>query len=196
MGRKQQTPLSRLNRWWLRYEYKHTSLALLFIVIFTLLVDSAIVAALLGFIEGLGYIGAFIAGVLSVSFFTAVPAIVLLVSMADGLDPFALAVVAGGGAMVGDWLLLMLFQERIADELRPLIHRFKLKAIAKKLRRKYTKWVLFVVGAVSVMTPSPDELGIALLGISHFRRSYLLVVCFVLDTIGFLALVGVVRLLT
>lgn len=188
--------LSRLNQWWLRYEYKHTSLALLLLLLFILLLDSALMTAMFGFIEGLRYGGVFLAGVLSVSFFTAVPALILIVDMAQYLDPFAMAVVAGAGAMVGDWLLMMFFQDKIASELRPLISKFKWRRLTEQLQHKYARWIVFVMGAFAIMTPAPDEIGIALLGISHFKRVYMLTVCFILDTLGFLVLVGLVRLFT
>lgn len=184
-----------LNQRWLRYEYKHTTVAVLLAVIFIILLDSTLVSALLGFVEGLGYFGAFIAGVLSVSLFTTAPAIVLLIDLANELDPIALAIVGGAGAMIGDWLLLLFFEDRIFRELKPLFRKLHIHEMIARLRYKYTSWILIVAGGISLATPIPDEIGVALLGISHFKQVYLLGICFVLNTIGILAIVMTARAL-
>jgi membrane protein YqaA with SNARE-associated domain len=181
--------MNKVNQWWLRYEYKHSTLAAIAVVVFIALLDSTVVLSFLGLVEDLGYFGAFIAGLLSVSFFTAVPAIVLLVDLANELDPVALAIVAGAGSMIGDWLLLQFFEEKVIHELKPLFHRLHLRRVVEFLRKKYTSWILLGIGSLVRATPIPDEIGLALLGISHFPKKYLLVICFILNTLGMLVLV-------
>lgn len=186
----------RANQRWLRYEYKHTTFAILLIIAFVAAFDSTIVRVVMGFVEQMGYLGAFIAGVLSVSFFTAVPAAVLLVDMANEYDPIALAIVAGAGSMIGDWLLLLFFEEKVVRELHPLFAKLGVKKLHDKLQHKYTRWVLFLLGAVIISTPLPDELGIALLGMSHIRKVYVLGICFLLNVTGLLVLIEAVRIFT
>lgn len=188
--------LHHINQLWLRYEYKHTTVALLAAALFVALLDSTVVAGLLSLVKQLGYFGAFLAGLLSVSFFTTAPAIVMLIDLANELDPIALAIVAGAGAMVGDWLLMMFFEDRVIRELKPLLRKLHIHQMVARLRYKYTSWILVVAGAISLATPIPDEIGVALLGISHFNKAYLLGVCFVLNTIGLLAIVLTARALT
>lgn len=185
--------LHHINEWWLRYEYKHTTLFILWLMLFVVFFDSAIISGLLRSVEGLGYVGAGIAGVLSVSFFTAAPAAIALIGLADRLDPIALAIVAGAGAMVGDWLLLQFFEERIFHELKPIFIKLHIHHLLMVLQHKATRWILLVLGAFVIMTPLPDEIGIGLLGISHVKPTYLLMVTFVLNTLGLLALVAIVR---
>lgn len=187
---------ARLNRRWLRYEYKHTTVALSLVVLFIAFLDSTAVNTVLGLMEQLGYLGAFLTGALSVSFFTAVPAIVLLIDLADKFDPIALAIVAGAGAMVGDWLLLSLFEDRIGKELAPILRKLKIDKLVKRMRRPATKWILVLVGIIAIITPIPDEAGLALLGLSRVRKIYLLPICFVLDTLGMLGVVMTVRLVS
>lgn len=193
MGVKQ--TLHRANQRWLRYEYKHTTMAVLAIVVFLALFNTTIVATLVALIEQLGYFGAFLAGLFSVSFFTAAPALVLLVDLSNEVDPIALAIIAGAGSMIGDWLLLQFFEEKVIHELAPLGRRLRLGKLTNFLRRKYTSWILVVLGSFVLASPIPDEIGLALLGISHFPRRYLLVICFVLNTLGMLALIFAARLI-
>jgi len=183
----------KINRVWLKYEYKHTTTAIVVAILFVAFLDSTLVTGFLNLIERLGYFGAFMTGILSVSFFTTAPAIVLLVELAHTLDPIALAIVAGAGAMIGDWLLLLFFEEKILQELRPLLRKLHVHEIVARLRYRYTSWILVVVGAISLATPVPDEIGIALLGVSHFKPVYVLGICFLLNTLGILGIVVAAR---
>lgn len=184
--RKKQTLLHRLNRWWLRYEYKHTTFAVLGIVLFVSLLDSAFLAATFSFLEDFGYLGGLIAGVLSASFFTAVPAVVLVVDLATttGLDPLLLALTVGAGSAIGDMLLLLFFEERIFYELRPLFKKLRLSFLVQDKRRKRTSLPLLLSGAAIIVTPLPDEIGLGLLGISHFPKAFIFVICLALNTLG------------
>lgn len=185
--------LYKLNQLWLRYEYKHTTIALLIFALFLIFFDSAAVTGLFGFVVRLGYVGAFIAGALSVSFFTTALAVVALVELATKLDPIALAIVGGAGAMLFDWILLQFFEERVFHELKPIFRKLHIHRFMRRLQHRYTRWILFLAGMLVIATPLPDEVGIALLGISHFKQRYLFVVTFVLNTIGILAFVLAVR---
>lgn len=191
--RKKQGFWHHVNQLILRYEYKHTTAAVLVLVLFIAFFDSAIVVAALGLLENMGYAGGFIAGVLSASFITTAPAIVVLLALANDLDPFALAVVAGAGSMVGDWLILLFIRDRLSHELEPLFRKLHLHEIVERLRYRYTMWILWLVGIVSLATPLPDEVGISILGISHFKSVYLLAISFLLNTIGVFALVMAAR---
>lgn len=181
------------NRWWLRYQYKHTTLVILTIVLFVLLIDSALLGAVFGFVEGWGYLGGFVAGILSVSFFTAVPAVVLILDLANKLEPHWLALMWALGSTIGDWLILKFYQEKIVQELHPLFKRVGLKQIVRLLRHRFTSWILFLIGAVFIASPLPDEIGIGLMGLSHLKRRYVLFMCLLLNAAGALVIILAVR---
>lgn len=176
--------LKKINAWWLEYEYKHTTLALLALVLFVLLIDSALVVSVIHTIDEFGYVSGLLAGALSVSFFTAAPALVLLVDLAQFSDPLLLAVLVALGSVVGDWLIIKFFEERIFTELGPAIEKLKLRRIKRALERPYGKWVLVLIGAVFVSSPLPDEVGLALMGVSKANRLFVLSICFLLNFIG------------
>ncbi len=188
--------LHSINRAWLRYEYKHTSIAVILAILFIALIDTTAVAGLLSLVKQLDYFGAFIVGVLSVSFFTTAPAIVLLIDLANELDPIALAIIGGAGAMIGDWLLMLVFEERVVRELKPLLRKLHVHEMVARLRYKYTTWILIMAGVIALSTPIPDEIGVALLGVSRIKQAYVLGICFVLNTLGILVIVLAARALT
>lgn len=195
---KRRKQSGKLNKWWLRYEYKHTTLAILAIVLFLLLVDSVLVAAVFGLLERLDYLGGFIAGLLSVSFFTAVPAVVLMVDVAlhADLNPFVLAFVIATGSTVGDWLVLTFYEEKIFHELRPLFRKLGLHHVGRLFKTRYTSWILTILGAFIIISPLPDEVGVGLMGIAHFKRMAVVGVCFMLNLLGALVVVLAARTLS
>lgn len=174
----------RLNEWWLRYEYKHTTIAIIGILVFITLLDSALLSGIFHYLEGLGYAGGLVAGALSASFFTAAPAVVLILDLAKQLDPLPLALIIGIGAAVGDMMLLLFFEERIFHELRPLYLRVRSKFTKKRPAKPKRSAAMLLLGTFIITTPLPDEIGLGILGISHFPKIVLLVICLGLNVLG------------
>ncbi len=195
MARKNKK-LHLLNKWWLRYEYKHTTLAILGIWLFVLVIDSALIAAIFTFIEDLGYVGGFIAGILSISFVTAAPAVILLIDLAGKVDPHILALSWAIGSTVGDWLAVRFYQDGVFHELKPLFKRFRIKSLVRVMKHRFTSWILFLVGAVVIASPLPDEVGLGLMGLSHIKRPYVIFMCFLLNLVGALIVVLAIRAMT
>lgn len=186
MGRsKNKKFLHRLNQRWLRYEYKHTTIAISALILFVLLFNTAFLTSVFTFFEGLGYLGGLIAGALSASLITAAPALVLIVQLAQDLDPLALALLVGIGSAIGDMILLLFFEERIFAELAPLGRKLGLnRFIKRRARKRRMSTPLLLTGAFVIMTPLPDEVGLGLLGISHFPKPFLFLLCLALNTLG------------
>jgi hypothetical protein len=192
MARKKHI-LKRLNRLWLEYEYKHTTLAVLSIWLFILLVDSALIAAIFGFIEDLGYVGGLIAGALSISFVTAAPAVILLLDLSNKLDPHVLALCWAVGSTLGDWVTVRFYEDGVFKELQPILRRFKIKSVVRIMRHRFTSWILFLIGAVVVASPLPDEVGLGLMGMSKIKKPYIVFMCFLLNILGAMVVILAVR---
>ncbi len=174
---------------WQRWEYKHTTGLIIGLLLFITLLDTAIMLTLRDLIGGLGYMGVFIAGLLSVSLFTAVPAVVLLVGFTE-LDPLGIALIAGLGSVAGDYLILRYVQKDIAYELKPLAYRLGVaQAISYLQGRKSTLVIVRALGAVVIASPLPDEVGIGLLGMSKIQKTHFMGICYALNTIGIFSIV-------
>lgn len=174
----------KLNTWWLAYEYKHTTLAVFALAAFVLLVDSALFVALFRTLDNAGYASGVIAGLFSVSFFTAAPALLLVIELAQHLNPLLLALLIAVGSVLGDWLIIKFFEERIFAELRPMFTKWRLPQLKRRLDTPSTRWILALAGAIFISSPLPDEIGLALMGISRYNRVKILVICFVLNLVG------------
>lgn len=178
------TRLDRLDAWQ-RWEYKHTTLLLFALAIFILLLDTALMAAVFSGITGLGLLGAFLAGMLFVSLFTAAPAVVMLAQLGEPLGIVPVALIAGLGAMLGDYIILRFAEDKVAYELKPLAMKVGIpQAIGWLQGRRSTTWLVKLTGAAVIASPLPDEIGVGLLGMGRTGRTEFLVVCFLLNAAG------------
>lgn len=182
-------PRPTLARRWHRYNYKQTTIAILIILVFAALLDTFIIQNLWSYIQGLGLIGVFIAGIMFVSFFTAAPSVVMLVAFAGIYNPIVVALVAGVGTIIGDWLILKILEDEISRELKPLAKKWGLMPVVRVFSRKMFRPLAVVVGAILIASPLPDELALAVLGASRLSTTRILMLAFVLNTAGILALV-------
>lgn len=175
---------------WQRWEYKHTTRVIVCLVVFILLLDTSLMHAFFDLVRRLGYLGVFLSGVIFVSLFTAVPAVILILSF-SGLNPLTVGAVAGLGAMVGDFLILKYLQEQVAYELKPIALRLGIpQAIGYLQGRKATLGIVRLLGAAIIASPLPDEIGIGLLGMGKISRQGFLVICYVLNAIGIFVIVS------
>jgi len=164
-------------------------MAIVVMAVFVLLLDSVIVQTLLKDIVNLGYLGMLLTGILFVSFFTAAPAVALLLSFADIYNPLIIALVAGCGAMLGDFIILRFAEDQIGHELKPVAKKLKLIGFINLLHKKRFKFITATVGAIVIASPFPDETGIALLGLSRISSLQLLLLTFALNSAGIFVLI-------
>lgn len=136
-------------------------------------------------LDGFGYIGAFLAGALFVSTFTVATGAVILLVLAQSLSPVEIGIVAGLGAVAGDFAIFRFIKDNLEKELVLIYnhidgdHHFK-----KVLHSKYFSWTLPVIGAIIIASPFPDELGVSLMGISKMKTYQFLLISFILNAIG------------
>ncbi len=175
------------------WKYKNTTLLIVSLAVFFYFADSVVVQ---GFIDGLGslgYVGAFITGMLSVSTFTVAPALVVLFTLADYLNPFEVALLAGFGSMAGDYLIFRFIKDRVYEELQPLFARLGGTRISTLLHTPYFAWFLPILGGTIIASPLPDELGVSILGISKMKSWKFLILSFCLNAIGIFIVVTLAR---
>lgn len=139
----------------------------------------------------LGYFGAFIGGILFVSTFTVATGAVILLVLAERLSPIEIGIVAGLGAVVGDFAIFRLIKDNLTEELKDIYnhidgnHHFQ-----RVLYTKYFSWTLPVMGAVIIASPLPDEVGVSLMGISKMKTFQFLIISFLLNVTGIFLVVS------
>lgn len=182
-----------LNKKWQHWHFKNTSLLILSLVIFFLIADTPYIRNFVEFIGSFGYIGAFLVGIMFVSVFTIAPASVVLFYLAKTLDPIGVALAAGTGGVVGDYLILKYLKDRVFEELKPVFLNHGGRPIRKLFRTPYFVWAVPILGAIFIMSPVPDEVGIGLLGVSKVKAWKLFALLYLLDIAGILLIVVAAR---
>lgn len=156
-----------------------------------LLARSGAVTALLAGTRERAILGSFIGGLFFTSIFTVAPATVLLGELARTNSLLILALVGGVGALIGDLILYRFLKSHLGDEVNIIIDNAKSGGLRRIFHLRIVRWVLAFIGALIVASPLPDEIGLALMGISKLRLKALVPISFVFNTLG-IFIVGLV----
>lgn len=138
----------------------------------------------------LGYLGAFVAGMMFTSTFTVATAILILLVLAEGLSLIEIGIIAGAGAVIGDLVIFKLVKNNLAEEIKVIYNNFGGSHVSRVLRTKYFSWSLPVIGAILIASPLPDEIGISLMGIAQLRTFQFLILSFFLNSIGIFLIIS------
>lgn len=176
--------IEKLDNKWRHWHYKNTVLMLLSLISFFLLIDSPFIEKAIAWAGSLGYLGAFLAGILFVSIFTVAPASLVLFYLAKSLNPLGIAIAAGMGGVIGDYLIFRFLKNRLFVELKPVFMNHGGKPLRKLFKTPYFSWALPIIGAIVIMSPVPDEVGLSLLGVSKIKTWQLLGLLYFLDVLG------------
>lgn len=166
------------------WPYQNTTLLLLSFVLLFVLAKTPYLQDVIDHAGNLGYFGAFITGVFFVSTFTAVPAGYVLFNLADHLHPLEVALLAGLGAMIGDYIILRVIKDKVFDELKPIIGKVNHPMVRNIFKTPLFAWLLPVIGALIIASPLPDEAGVSILGISKIKKWQFFLVTYTLNAIG------------
>lgn len=176
---------------WKNWQYKNTFFLLLALTLFFYFLESPVIQYFLTKIGSLGYIGAFLSGVMFVSVFTVVPASAILFEFSNTLlNPLWVAIIASVGAAIGDLLILRFMKNHVFEEIAPLF-RFKKRSLIRMIfTSPYFSWIIPIFGAAVILVPIiPDEVGISLMGVSKIKTWQFLLVTFALNIIGILLVI-------
>ena len=177
--------------------WKYKNLTLIFFSILltlTLLQFEIIHTTLLSF-GNLGYLGAFLAGMLFVSTFTVSIGSVILLILAENLSAVELGIIAGFGAVTSDFLIFRFVKNNLASEVELIYNHFGGKHLHHLAHSKYFSWFFPVFGAIIIASPLPDELGVSLMGISKMRSYQFLILSFILNATGIFLIISASNLI-
>ena len=137
------------------------------------------------------FIGSFIAGILFVSVFTAAPATVALGEIAQSNSIITVAIIGGLGALIGDLLIFRFVRDKVSRDFSYLVKISRSERLFSIFKLKLFRWLIPFVGALIVASPFPDEVGLAMLGLSKTKTSVFIPLSFFLNFIGIL-IIGLV----
>ena len=132
------------------------------------------------------FIGSFISGILFVSVFTAAPATVALGEIAQSNSVITVAIIGGLGALIGDFIIFRFVKDRVSQHFSYLIKVSKSERFFSIFKLRLFRWIIPFVGALIIASPLPDEIGVAMLGLSKMKNSYFILLSFLLNSAGIL----------
>ncbi len=98
-----------LQKHWRNWPYENTLFLIVSLSLFFYFASSDAIQNSINSVGDLGYLGALITGVFFVSIFTVVPATVILFDLALSHDSIMVALLAGVGAVAGDYIIFRFF---------------------------------------------------------------------------------------
>lgn len=125
-----------------------------------------------------------VTGFFFTSFFTTPPAIAIFTGLAGQENIFLVASLGGLGAVLGDSLLFLFVRDRVAKDASALMTGPKWKRVLRVLKRRHFRRILPVMGALIIASPLPDEIGLALIGVSRLTRPQFFVLSYCMNTLG------------
>lgn len=192
---KQKITMKELRKW-RRWKYENTALLAVSLVLVFYLAQTSLLDNVIQKAGELGYLGAFIVGIFFVSTFTVAPAIVILYHLAEtSLNPIEVAVLAGLGAMIGDYVIFRFMRDRVFEELGPLFKKLQHPGVRDLFASPFFVWLGPLFGAFLIASPLPDEVGVSLLGLTKIKRWQFFAMTFVLNSIGIFITVLAARLI-
>ncbi len=175
------------------WRLKNTTYLILSIVALFLFADTPYLRNFVAGIGNLGYLGAFFTGIFFVFTFTVAPSWLVLYYLAQTLNPWGVALLAGAGAVGGDYLIFRFLKDRVFGEWQPILKNLESTKLGKILHTPLFAFLTPLIGVLIIASPFPDELGIGMLGLSKIKPWQFLLLSFALNTLGILIIVLLAR---
>lgn len=180
---------------WKKWRYPYLTAVLISILIAVILAQNATFKVWLLSLGSLEYFGALLAGMLFVSSFTAAISIAVIAIMTENINPVALGLIGGVGAVMGDYLIFKLVRNNVQQELSMLFGKEGTSYVKTVLNSKYIAWMLPIVGVLIIASPLPDEMGVSLLGISKISEARFILISYLSNAVGILMVASVAKVL-
>lgn len=127
-----------------------------------------------------------VAGAFFTSVVTTAPAIAVLGELSQEGNLYAVALVGGFGAVLGDFIIFSFVRDRVSKDAAFLLRGPRVMRVLHIFKHRRFRRVLPVVGALIIASPFPDELGLALLGLSKVSNRYFFVISYAMNALGIL----------
>ena len=173
-----------------KFRYPKITLLILLSIISYFIFSNATVERVIEGLNGLSYVGIFIAGMFF-SFGFSTPFSVGFFIVAAPENIFYAAAIGGFGAFLSDMLIFKLIRFSFMNEFKRLektalfveLHQLMHSRLLSKIR----VYLLFAFAGIVIASPLPDEVGVSMLaGLTHIKMWALGLISFVMNFIGIL----------
>ena len=136
-------------------------------------------------------IGSFVAGMFWTSAFFVVPASVAILEIARLNSILPVALMATAGAFFADLAVFRFFKDNLVEDIEDFFRhsRFHFHRLHFLWKLKSFRWLFSILGAIIIASPLPDDLGIAIMGLSHTNTHFFFITSLLLNFVGILTLI-------
>ena len=179
----------------MKFRIKYPNLTLLGLSIFISagLVHVGVMDKVLGHLENLQYVGAFIAGVLFPITFTSPVAVTALYYMGAHYGIMSTVILGAIGAVVVDFIIFNFLKDKTIKEIEQIRtehriahpihgHKKRHEALVTLFHTKPFHALAMFIGGVFILLPGPDEIGIAILSSYKMNSKKFILLSLVLNT--------------
>lgn len=129
---------------------------------------------------------AIITGFFFTSLLTIAPAGVAFAEMAHTVPAVQLAAWGAAGAVAGDLVLFFFVRDALSDDIMMMLRGPWLRKLKALFKSPFLSWAVPVAGALVIASPLPDEVGLAMLGLSKTDVRFLIPVSYAMNFLGIL----------
>jgi uncharacterized membrane protein YdjX (TVP38/TMEM64 family) len=144
-------------------------------------------------ISNLGYLGAFIGGILIAYGFTAAIATAIFIIIGETHNIFLIAIIGGIGAFIGDFIIFKIIRHSFHDEIHALANENIIAQAREMLPKWATEYIMPIIAGLIIASPLPDEIGVALLATTNISDKIFTIISFLLNTTGIFMLIYITQ---
>jgi hypothetical protein len=133
--------------------------------------------------------GSFVAGMFFTSAFTTAPAAVALVQIAHSTPLLLMAMVGALGGVVGDLVLFYFLKDHLSTDVLSFMNASRRKKFLSVFKLRIFRRLTPLWGAIMIIGPFPDEIGLAMMGLSNTRPRVLIPISLTMNFISIVLLV-------
>jgi len=179
----------------MRIKYPNLTLLAISIIIGSLLAYFGVFDRLFGGLGALGYVGALFVGMLFPITFTAPIATFALFYLGEHFHVGAVTIIAAVGALFGDLAIFTFVRDRTLKEVEEIRSEYRIehrthdhyrrhKALVQLFHSKPFHALSLFIGGLVILSPIPDELGIAILASYKVHMKKFIPISLALNAVG------------
>jgi len=154
---------------------------------------SGIFAKMILYSNGFKYLESLVSGFFFTSVLTTGVAAVALGELARYKNILEVALIGAAGSVIGDIILFRFVKDSIADDFLALLKLAKPRRLKHLFKLSFFHWLLPVLGALVVASPLPDEIGLAMMGVSKLSTGKFILISYTANFFGILLIGWVAR---
>lgn len=153
--------------------------------------SSATADILVQYFSGINFVPAAVAmGFLfSLTFTAAIATSVFILLSQTSQNPYLVALLGGVGSILANGIIYKFFKDEFIEDIEILEPKYAKKIAHKIMHSKIFVGVIPYIAALTLASPLPDEIGIAILAGANYKYTKFFLLSFSLHTIGILLIV-------